>query len=375
MDGQNIIEISFVTLQNENPTFRIDSDFFDKKVLWSLSKIQSCDHFYIKRENVVNGPFGSTITTDSHLENGFIPLVRSININQGFYINDNDLVYISEEDNDTIKHSQLNTDDIVLSRVGSIGFFARVDAKMETCNISSNNIGIKLSEYPQNLRHYILTFLNTQTAFDLTMRRSSGNVQPKLTVDEICRIAIPSFSSVFYDKISWLILKSEKHRCCARECDKTAHDLLSNALGLDRVNPSEQSIKIVSIRDSFGISERLDAEYYHPKYDTYFSILDRFETTRLPFEFDVFKNFGTNYVENVDIGDVGVIKTKQLTNSDVNIDGVESYFTKEVCVQNKSIFVANNDVIFASMGVGSLGKVSLFSYDGDKLFVTTSLPQ
>ena len=370
MDGQNIVEISFLNLQNENPTFRIDSSFFDKKVLWSLSKIQRCDHFYIKRENVVNGPFGSTITTDSHLENGFIPLVRSININQGFYINDNDLVYISEEDNDTIKHSQLNTDDIVLSRVGSIGFFARVDAEMETCNISSNNIGIKLSEYPQNLRHYILTFLNTQTAFGLTMRRASGNVQPKLTVDEICRIAIPSFSSVFYDKISLLILKSEKHRCCARECDKAAHDLFSNALDLDSVNPSKQSIKIASIKDSFCISDRLDAEYYHPKYDTYFSILDRFETTRIPIEFDVFRNSGTNYAEGV--SDVGVIKTKQLSNSGVNTEGVESYFTNEVCAQNKSTFISKNDVIFASMGVGSLGKVSLFSYDGEERFVTDS---
>lgn len=370
MDGLNIVEISFFSLRNENPTFRIDSNFFDKIVLQSLSKIQSHDHFYIKRENIVNGPFGSTITTDSHLENGFIPLVRSININQGFYINDNDLVYISEKDNAIIKHSQLNTDDIILSRVGSIGFFARVDAKMGTCNISSNNIGIKLGDYPQNLRHYILSFLNTQTAFGLTVRRASGNVQPKLTVDEICRIAIPSFSSIFYDEISLLILESEKYRNFAYEYDKAAHDLLSNILGLNSMNPSEQSIKITSIKESFCISDRLDAEYYQPKYDDYLSSLQRFETTRLPVEFDVLKNAGTNYAEG--ISDVGVIKTKQLTNSGVNTDGVESYFTNEVCAQNKSIFIANNDVIFASMGVGSLGKVSLFSYDGDKSFATDS---
>ena len=82
------------------------------------------------------------------------------------------------------------------------------------------------------------------------------------------------------------------------------------------------------------------------------------------------KNSGTNYAEG--ISDVGVIKTKQLTNSGVNTDGVESYFTNEVCTQNRSTFSANNDVIFASMGVGSLGKVSLFSYDGDRPFVTDS---
>ncbi len=100
-----------------------------------------------------------------------------------------------------------------------------------------------------------------------------------------------------------------------------------------------------------------------------FSALEQFETTKIPNEFDVLKNSGTNYAEGV--SDVGVIKTKQLTNSGVNTDGIESYFTHETCIENKAPFV-NNDVVFASMGVGSLGKVSLFSYDGDKPFVTDS---
>lgn len=30
------------------------------------------------------------------------------------------------------------------------------------------------------------------------------------------------------------------------------------------------------------------------------------------------------------------------------------------------------DVVFASMGVGSLGKISIFTYEGDKRFVTDS---
>lgn len=114
----------------------------------------------------------------------------------------------------------------------------------------------------------------------------------------------------------------------------------------------------------------MDAEYYQPKYDIYLDILSHFKTSRIPNEFDVLKSSGTNYAET--ISDVGVIKTKQITNSGVNIDGIESYFTREACIKNKSTFIANNDVIFASMGVGSLGKVSLFSYDGDKAFVTDS---
>lgn len=131
-----------------------------------------------------------------------------------------------------------------------------------------------------------------------------------------------------------------------------------------------QISSIKAFSETLSSVGRLDAEYYQPKYDYYLEMLSHFETTRIPAEFDIYKNSGTNYAEG--ISDIGVIKTKQLANSGIDTDGVESYFTNETCAQNKSTFISNNDVVFASMGVGSLGKVSLFSYEGEERFVTDS---
>lgn len=47
-------------------------------------------------------------------------------------------------------------------------------------------------------------------------------------------------------------------------------------------------------------------------------------------------------------------------------------FSKILHMMIRYSLLRTNDVVFASMGVGSLGKVSLFSYDGDKPFVTDS---
>lgn len=114
MDGLDASEIFISKLKEENPYFRIDSDFFGKHVIEALNSVKKHNCIYFSPKSVVNGPFGSTITSDSHMDNGFMPLVRSLNINSGFFISKTNLIYISKEDNDMIKHSQLSKDDIVL---------------------------------------------------------------------------------------------------------------------------------------------------------------------------------------------------------------------------------------------------------------------
>lgn len=147
MDGLECSEVQYSNIRVETIETRLDADYYQRIVIKKEKTIKLQNHFYLKKNEVLTGPFGSTLTASSHMKSGFIPLVRSININQGFYIDRSDLVYISEEDNDIIRHSQLQEDDIVLSRVGSIGYFARVDSLMKHCNISSNNIGIRLRAY------------------------------------------------------------------------------------------------------------------------------------------------------------------------------------------------------------------------------------
>ena len=56
----------------------------------------------------MSGPFGSTLKGDAYLSSGDIAFIRVQNIKGGFDINDNDLVYISNKDNEKIKSSSSN---------------------------------------------------------------------------------------------------------------------------------------------------------------------------------------------------------------------------------------------------------------------------
>lgn len=230
---------------------------------------------------IVSGPFGSSLKSDSYLSNG-IPFIRIENIKGGFDIDDAELIYISEFDHKRLSNSALKVDDLILSKVGnSIGYFARVDELINECNISENNIGIKLHSLPYERKHYILTYLNTHYANKLVLRRRSGNAQPKLNVGDLTYIPIPLFSTDLELKISELVMRSKYTIELSKNVYRDAENILLNKLELIewRIPSKTQSVKKVS--ESFIESGRLDAEYYQPKYDELFELLSAYDTKPL----------------------------------------------------------------------------------------------
>lgn len=215
------------------------------------------------------------------MSNG-IPFIRIENIKGGFDIDDAELIYISEFDHKRLSNSALKVDDLILSKVGnSIGYFARVDELINECNISENNIGIKLHSFPHERKHYILTYLNTHYANKLVLRRRSGNAQPKLNVGDLTYIPIPLFSADLELKISELVMRSKYTIELSKSAYRDAENILLNKLELIewRIPSKTQSVKKVS--ESFIESGRLDAGYYQPKYDELFALLGVYDTKTL----------------------------------------------------------------------------------------------
>lgn len=215
------------------------------------------------------------------MSNG-IPFIRIENIKGGFDIDDAELIYISEFDHKRLSNSALKVDDLILSKVGnSIGYFARVDELINECNISENNIGIKLHSFPHERKHYILTYLNTHYANKLVLRRRSGNAQPKLNVGDLTYIPIPLFSADLELKMSELVMRSKYTIELSKSAYRDAENILLNKLDLIewRIPSKTQSVKKVS--ESFIESGRLDAEYYQPKYDELFALLGVYDTKTL----------------------------------------------------------------------------------------------
>ena len=259
LEGLEVKEYKLSEILIDNSPFRIDSTFFNKKAIITDEKIKKLNHFYLKNNEVVSGPFGSTLKSSSYLNSG-VPFIRIENIKGGFEISKNKLIYISEYDNDRLKNSQLFIDDIVLSKVGNtIGYYARVDEELKRCNISENNIGIKLTNYRIESKHYMLVYFNSKFGKLLTIRRISGNAQPKLNVSDITKIPIPIFSNNFENKISYFIVYSRKQKFQSINKYTQAEEILLKELGLKNFEPNNEPVNIKSFKESFLATGRLDA--------------------------------------------------------------------------------------------------------------------
>lgn len=360
--------VNKAAIYENNPISRIDAEFFDKAAITIDNRLRQKPYFTLDKKRVVSGPFGSSLKSSAYLSAGEIPFIRITNVKGGFHIDTTDMVYISKFNSDRISNSELNLDDIVLSKVGNtIGYFARINEDLGKSNISENNIGIKLNGYSRSEKHYILTYLNTRYAQMLVLRRISGNAQPKLNVADVCYIPIPKFSNDLNTMISDLILQSESHKKQAIILYAAAEKLLLDILGLSDFKFSAKKTSVKGVAESFFISGRIDAEYYQEKYDQIECMLRSFPTSTINREFYTYKNSCSD-VYSKD-GSIGVVKTKQIYNYKVN-SNVESYIKAESIISNKLTLLQPNDVIFASMGVGSLGKVGI--YYGNKPLVTDS---
>ncbi len=213
--------------------------------------------------DVICGPFGSAIKNTDYQETG-IPLVRITNISKEGYMNYDDIIYISEELGNSLKRTQVSSGDIVISQRGSLGQCAVVDDTFEKMNISANIIAIK--NIQESSAMFIRDYLLSTLGQTLLERNVSGQVQQKITTQDIADILIPIGCDEIY--LSKAITTAYG---LYRDKIKQSDDLLSgmskylfDALKMRNIDYEERlccAIKLANIVEDRTFS----AEYYHPE--------------------------------------------------------------------------------------------------------------
>lgn len=213
--------------------------------------------------DVVCGPFGSAIKNTDYKDTG-IPLVRITNITRDGYMNYEDLIFISEELGNSLVRTQVSPGDIVISQRGSLGQCAIIDNAFEKLNISANIIAVKnITESSAEFIHdYILSIVG-QTLLE---RNVSGQVQQKITTQDIADILIP----VGCDE-EYLSKMMRDAFCSYKDKNYQSEKLLSgmseylfDILKIKRIDYNEQlccAIRLLNIIED----QTFSAEYYHPE--------------------------------------------------------------------------------------------------------------
>ncbi len=372
------LEISVLKLseaQKDNESKRIDSEYFKKEYLENEAIIKIKDNYAFLENFIVKMTGGATPLGADYPDKG-IPFLRVQNIMQN-YFNVEDIVYISQQDDEYLKRSRLKFNDVLLTITGiSYGKSAVVERDLVGANINQHSVKIEV----KNINPYFLsTFLNSKFGKLQSDKKITGVTRPALDYQSIKKFLIPIFPMEFQLEIQNLVKDSHKALEESKELYKKAEETLYLELGLDPKNPLQSllnfktnnstnslNISIRTLKESFLKTGRLDSEYYQSKYedienfiksysngyDSFLNIINNKDTNFTPKN-----NENYNYIELANIGNNG------------NINEPISDLGKNLPTRARRI-VSNGDVIISSIE-GSLSSCALITQEFNKHLVST----
>ena len=353
MSGLECSEIYFNNIHDN--LFRLEAEYYKKIYLSIEKKLANYNELGMYVNSINCGPFGSSLLDDKYKINGVL-VVRPFNLKQLTIENEN-LVYISEEtlhDNNLKKYGR-NT--VLFSRVGDIKIGV---SNRDNITISPNIIAVSLKN--EFLAKYVAVFFYTKYGFLQIKRQLKISAQPTISTNVIEKLKIPFFDKLVDRIISKLDI-TENLMQQANKAYLKAEQLLVKELNIKIENNSNINIK--SFNNSFSNSGRLDAEYYLAKYEA--------------LQKNIYK-----YPKKGNICSIITLQDKNITPKDnkkykyielANIDNIGNIID---CTEDFGVnlptrarrIVHTGDVIVSSIE-GSLNKCALITEEFDGAFCST----
>lgn len=349
----------------EVSTLRFDAEYYEPKYLDILKCIEKKAKDFTKLSHLGLQIDASAFypALEPYYNKGNLPFLRVQDINNK--INYEDCLGIPEtiekdKTFETLKFVQ--TGDIVITKGGSIARVGLVERKSAACRdlIFINSSKLSNIEY-KFLYVYCLSYIYK----NLLIRSSSMTAQPHLTITLVREVPIYEPNLAFKTFIAKLVDKlSNLDKLCHCSYIK-AENLLLDELNIENWSPKH---KLWSVKNYSDVKDanRLDAEYFQPKYDeliksikNYFNGYDKLkhmvkikDINFVPKSKEEYK-----YIELANIAKSGEI-------NDCTVD-----FGKNLPTRARRI-VSTCDVVVSSIE-GSLDSVALITSDNNNALCST----
>lgn len=357
--------ISIINSDELEGTTRIDAEFYKKNYFTVRKKIKNFPK-YVKLGHITEVfKKGIFDIKASVYEDQGIPFVRISNLKDCF-INTSDIVYIPEDENRKNKKTELNRNDIILSKTA---YPAASLIDIPVCNISQDTIGIKLKKnIKELLPHYIVAFLNSKYGLLEMWQWFQGNVQMHLALPDAKELLIPVPDLNYQYEVKRLIEKAIEYKNKSLLYHSQAEALLLEELGMKDIDLSHEPCYEVNSVDTIS-ANRIDAEYYQPKYERVIEAIKncRFGWCKLD---DKITNITDKYdPEKEPEKDFRYIELSNINPSIGVIDGYSELKGNDLPSRARML-IKEGDVIISSVE-GSIDKVALVDNTNDSYIAST----
>lgn len=254
---------------------RIDSEYYQLHFIENEELLLSNAHFRIgQRYFVTDGEHGSA----EYLSSG-VKYLTAENVKSGF-VDISNVRYVSEAVHKKNARASVNPGDVLISIKATLGQIALAEEWLPPCNMNRDvaiikRLSVKIS---RNECGYLAVFLMTKYGGIQAHRGGSGGVQQMITLERLRQFIVPAFSESFYAEINDLLLTAYECRNDSKASYAEAEKTLLDTLGLNDFIPSAIKFSIRGMAESFSTTNRIDAEYYQPRFDSWEKALNTTDT-------------------------------------------------------------------------------------------------
>lgn len=362
MKGLEIKEINYSEIEL-NKDARIDTQFWTEKNHYNLNlkydKIGNC---------LLKAQYGISISMNE--DNKGYPIYRMNEIHN--MLCDLEVSKYADLTTEELKTFELKDGDVLFNRtnsfewVGRTGIYYKNKSDLKKYVFASYLVRF-IPDKNIILPEYLSAFLNSKYGvLDIKKRARQSINQTNVNPEEVKEIKIPLLSKNLQKHIKDNFVLGYLNMTLAIEKYIHAENLLKETLGLNDFSPNSSNINIKSLKDSFTLTNRLDAEYYQPKFEDYNKLIRSYnlgyesienvctikDKNFLPEESEHY-----NYIELSNIGNTG------------NITGSTFAIGKSLPSRARRL-VEKNDVIISSIE-GSLQSCALITDTYDKSMCST----
>ena len=182
---------------------------------WKLARLK--DIKASTRYAIVDGPFGSAISTDDYVDEG-VPLIRITNLVNGRVSSDN-MVFIPISLAETLRRSQTRLNDIIIAKTGGTVGKCAINNCIEDGILSSSCVKISVSE-KNDFRYYYYLF-STPSFVEALINACIGTTRNTINLKPLSNLnctvpplaeqqAIASYLDDRCSKLDELITEAEK---------------------------------------------------------------------------------------------------------------------------------------------------------------------
>ena len=180
---------------------------------------------------------------------------------------------------DEIASYKLNDKDVLFNRTNSQAFVGRtgIFRKFSEENLVFASYLVRVVPDPDIITpEYLTTFLNTKYGVIDVKRRARISInQSNVNAEELKRVEIPLVDNNFQLQITQAFDEAFKYIQKSEKLFSESEKIVLTELGLTNWNPKHQLTFINNYSDTIQ-AERIDAEYYQPKYDEIISAIKNY---------------------------------------------------------------------------------------------------